>query len=108
MFGPADYLLRPLTDQDEAILWDMLYLALSPESGEVPPPDIVHRPEYERFVESWGRPGDRGFVALEKAGRALLGAVWLRAQGENDPAVPPQYRKRVGEYFRRVADELEQ
>jgi len=86
MFGPADYLLRPLTDQDEAILWDMLYLALSPESGEVPPPNIVHRPEYERFVESWGRPGDRGFVALEKAGRALLGAVWLRAQGENDPA----------------------
>jgi GNAT superfamily N-acetyltransferase len=46
----------------------------------------VHRPEYERFVENWGRPGDRGFVALEKAGRALLGAVWLRAQRENDPA----------------------
>ena len=86
MFAPADYLLRPLTAQDEAILWDMLYLALSPESGEVPPPEIVHRPEYERFVEGWGRPGDCGFVALEKAGRALLGAVWLRAQVEKDPA----------------------
>jgi GNAT superfamily N-acetyltransferase len=86
MFGPADYLLRPLNDQDEPILWDMLYLALSPESGEVPPPEIVHRPEYERFVEGWGRPGDCGFVASEKAGGALLGAVWLRAQLANDPA----------------------
>jgi hypothetical protein len=35
-------------------------------------------------------------------------ASGTQAQGENDPAVPPQYRKRVGEYFRRVADELEQ
>ena len=86
MFGPADYLLRPLNDQDETILWGMLYLALSPESGEVPPPDIVHRPEYERFVEGWGRPGDRGFVASEKAGGALLGAVWLRSQLKDDPA----------------------
>jgi hypothetical protein len=90
MFAPADYLLRLLTAQDEAILWDMLYLALSPESGEVPPPEIVHRPEYERFVEGWGRPGDCGIVALEKAGRALLGAVWLRAQLEKDPESDPR------------------
>jgi GNAT superfamily N-acetyltransferase len=84
MFAPADYLLRPLTAQDEAILWDMLYQALSPESGEVPPPEIVHRPEYERFVEGWGRPGDCGFVAHDKTGGALLGAVWLRARLETD------------------------
>jgi predicted Zn-dependent protease len=30
------------------------------------------------------------------------------ASGESDPAVPPEYRQRVGDYFRRVADELEQ
>jgi hypothetical protein len=35
-------------------------------------------------------------------------ATGSEAKGENDPAVPPQYRKRVGDYFRRVADELEQ
>ena len=86
MFAPADYILRPLTAHDEAILWEMLYLALSPESGEAPPREIVHRPEYERFVEGWGRPDDRGFVALDKPARALLGAVWLRGRLESDPA----------------------
>src|SRR5438477_10422529 len=86
MFAPADYILRPLTAHDEAILWDMLYLALSPESGDAPPPEIVHRPEYERFVEGWGRPDDRGFVALDKPARALLGAVCLRGRLESVPA----------------------
>ena len=91
MFAPADYILRPLTAHDEAILWDMLYQALSPESGEAPPPEIVHRPEYVRFVEGWGRPGDRGFVAFDKAEAALLGAVWLRAPMESEPAdAPPE------------------
>ena len=91
MFAPADYFLRPLTADDEAILWDMLYQALSPVGGEPPPPEIVRRPEYRRFVEDWGRPGDRGFVALDKAGEALLGAVWLRARVESDPAnAPPE------------------
>src|SRR5438876_649706 len=89
MFAPADYVLRPLTADDEAILWDMLYLALSPEGGEAPPRDIVHRPEFARFVKVWGRPGDRGFVAFDKAEKALLGAVWLREQLENDPAEAP-------------------
>jgi GNAT superfamily N-acetyltransferase len=89
MFAPADYVLRPLTVHDEAVLWDMLYLALSPEAGEAPPPEIVHRPEYGRFVESWGRPDDRGFVAFDKAERALLGAVWLRGRLESDSAQAP-------------------
>lgn len=89
MFAPADYVLRPLTVHDEAILWDMLYQALSPEGGEAPPPEIVHRPEYGRFVEGWGRPDDRGFVGFDKTGGALLGAVWLRARLESDPAEAP-------------------
>ena len=91
MFTPADYVLRPLTAQDEAILWDMLYQALSPEGAEAPPPEIVHRPEYGRFVEDWGRPDDRGFVAFDKAGGALLGTVWLRERLGNDTAdLPPE------------------
>ncbi len=91
MFAPADYVLRPLTAHDEAILWDMLYLALSPEGGEAPPREIVRRPEYGRFVEDWGRPDDRGFVAFDKAEEALLGAVWLRARLQSDPAdAPPE------------------
>jgi GNAT superfamily N-acetyltransferase len=85
MFAPADYVLRPLTPHDEAILWDMLYEAISRQGEEPPPREIVHRPEYGRFVKGWGGPGDRGFVAFEKAEEALLGAVWLRGNLEGEP-----------------------
>ena len=30
----------------------------------------------------------------------------LRAAGASDAPVPPQYKKRVGDYFQRVDDEL--
>ncbi len=91
MFTPADYVLRPLTAHDETILWDMLYQALSSEGEEPPPREIVHRAEYSRFVLGWGRPGDRGFVAFDKAEEAMLGAVWLRASLEIEPVdAPPE------------------
>jgi len=46
-----------------------------------------------------GNPGDpSGFDGTEK----------LRASGQSDAAVPAKYRKRVGEYFQRVADEIGQ
>lgn len=32
----------------------------------------------------------------------------IRASGQSDAAVPPRYQRRVGEYFQRVADELDQ
>jgi len=86
MFAPADYVLRPLTPHDEAMLWDMLYEAISREDDEPPRREIVRRPEYARFVKGWGSPGDRGFVAFEKAEEAFLGAVWLRGNLEGEPA----------------------
>ncbi len=78
MFAPADYDLRPLTSSDEAILWKMLCEALRPAIGEEPAREILQRPEYARYVEGWGRPGDIGFVAHDKNEKTLLGAVWLR------------------------------
>jgi GNAT superfamily N-acetyltransferase len=89
MFAPADYVLRPLTPYDEAMLWDMLYEAIIRQDEEPPPREILRRPEYGRFVKGWGRPGDRGFVAFEKAEEALLGAVWLRGNLEGEPADAP-------------------
>jgi GNAT superfamily N-acetyltransferase len=89
MFAPADYVLRPLTADDEALLWEMLYQALSPPEGEAPSREIMHRPEYARYVESWGRPSDKGYVAHEKNQGTLLGAVWLRAPVESSPGEAP-------------------
>lgn len=88
MFAPADYDLRPLTNDDEATLWAMLNVGLRSPEGEEPPRDIVQRPEYARYVEGWGRPGDTGFVAQDKTEEKILGAVWLRAPLEQD--TPPE------------------
>lgn len=95
-----DYVIRPLTAEDEPILWEMLYQALqNAETGETPARDIVRQPEFARYVEGWGQAGDRGFVARDPNDEHLLGAVWFRPPaGEAMPelafAVTPGHRRR--------------
>ena len=78
----------------------MLYQALQrAEDEDAVPREIVRRPEYARYVEDWGRPGDSGFVAHDGEGGQLLGAVWFRPPaGAETPelafAVKPDQRKR--------------
>jgi ribosomal protein S18 acetylase RimI-like enzyme len=102
-----DYVIRQLTPADEPILWEMLYQALQTSEG-APPRGVVRQPEFARYAESWGRPGDTGFVAHDaKRKDELLGAVWLRsararheAPGAEEPtpelafAVKPGRRRR--------------
>ena len=82
-----DYVIRPLTAAAEPILWDMLYQALQTSEG-APPPDVVKRPEFARYVEDWGRPNDAVFVAHDKASGGLLGAVWIRRVSDQLDAPP--------------------
>jgi GNAT superfamily N-acetyltransferase len=89
MFAPADYILRPLTGDDEVVLREMLYQALSPPGAEAPSREIMQRPEYARYVEGWGRPADRGYVVHDKDEGTILGAVWLRAPVECSPGDEP-------------------
>jgi GNAT superfamily N-acetyltransferase len=94
-----NYVIRPLTPADEPMLWEVLYQALQTTEDETAPSrDIVRRPEYARYVEGWGRPGDAGFVAHDAHDRQLLGAVWFRPPaGDVTPelafAVKPGHRK---------------
>jgi GNAT superfamily N-acetyltransferase len=83
-----NYVIRQLTPEDEPILWEMLYQGLSaPGKRELPAREIVHRPEFARYVEGWGRANDTGFVAHNKKDGMLLGAVWLRnPSGKSDTA----------------------
>ena len=76
-----DYVIRPLTSEDEPILWEMLYHALQTHEGQTAPSaEVVRRPEFARFVENWGRAGDTGFVAHDSDEKNhVLGAVWCRA-----------------------------
>jgi GNAT superfamily N-acetyltransferase len=86
MFTLADYELRPLAAADESILWEMLYLGIRSGKGAELPREIVQRPEYARYVQSWGQLGDTGFIAHDKDSGAALGAVWLReAPSEGTP-----------------------
>jgi ribosomal protein S18 acetylase RimI-like enzyme len=103
-----DYKIRPLTPEDEPILWEMLYYALYSAQREAPPREIVQQPQFARYVDAWGRAGDRGFLAHEAGGPQVLGAAWLRLPTSEDQgsasahdatpelafAVHPQHRQR--------------
>jgi GNAT superfamily N-acetyltransferase len=84
-----EYVIRQLTPGDEPILWEMLYQGLSsPGKKELPPREIVRRPEFARYVEGWGRVSDTGFVAHSKKDGMLLGSVWLRKPSDKSNAAP--------------------
>src|SRR6476469_479819 len=77
-----DYTIRPLTNEDEPVLWEMLYQVLR-TSENAPPREIVRKHEYSRHVAGWGRPGDSGFVAFDRRHNDdLLGAAWFRLPSE--------------------------
>lgn len=96
-----DYVIRPLAAEDELLLWEMLYQGMSSlQEQERPSREIVHRPEFSRYVEGWGRPGDAGFVAHDKKDESLLGAVWLR-QPIHEADAPPELALSVKPEHRR-------
>lgn len=71
-------IIRPLTTEDEPFLWEMLYQAVHVAEGQTAPPRaIVYQPELACYVQGWGREGDCGFLASDKANQPL-GAAWLR------------------------------
>jgi GNAT superfamily N-acetyltransferase len=84
-----DYEIRSLLPNDEPILREMVYQGLSSTGNHQPSRDIVQRPEFSRYAEGWGRPGDTGFVAHDKKDGSVVGAVWLR-KPVNKPDAPPE------------------
>lgn len=102
-----DFKIRPLTPDDESILWDMLYYAVA-STPEAPERDVLQKPELARYVAGWGREGDHGFLAHDAESGAPFAAAWLRLPvGEHkgfgyvDEATPelafavhPQHRNR--------------
>jgi ribosomal protein S18 acetylase RimI-like enzyme len=75
---------RVAEPQHEPLLREMLYLAVFVPQGETPPPpSIVAQPELARYVNSWGRPGDDGVIALAPDSYPI-GAAWLRLWSEDD------------------------
>jgi ribosomal protein S18 acetylase RimI-like enzyme len=87
------YSIRSLLPTDEPSLWEMLYHALYVPVGEPAlSRDIIQLPEIARYVQGWGRSGDRGCLAIPVPGGCAndsqtgqsLGAVWVRLWTEHD------------------------
>jgi ribosomal protein S18 acetylase RimI-like enzyme len=77
--------IRSLTPADQPFLWEMLYQALYVAADQIPPPrEMIYQPDLARYVQDWGRSGDRGFVAIDDKTGQPIGALWLRLLiGEN-------------------------
>lgn len=73
------YSIRPLTNEDEPFLWEMLYQAAHmAEEGETTVKAVIAHPVLARYVKDWGRQDDIGFVAIELNSNQSVGAAWLR------------------------------
>jgi ribosomal protein S18 acetylase RimI-like enzyme len=70
---------RTAVSGDEALLRDYLWLSVFVAPGAaLPPAALVDRPEVALYVDGWGRYGDDGVVAIDRASGADVGAAWLR------------------------------
>jgi ribosomal protein S18 acetylase RimI-like enzyme len=80
-----NYTIRPLTQEDEPFLWQMLYEAAHmAEEGNLTVQDAMNNPELDRYVKNWGTKGDMGFVATLVDSNQPVGAAWVRLlNGEN-------------------------
>lgn len=79
------YTIRPITPEDEEILWLMLFYAahVFEEAGKTLA-DVKTNNGLAQYVINWGRSGDLGFLAVEDESDKVLGAVWARLfTGEN-------------------------
>ena len=113
------YKIQLISKIDIPFLWDMLYKIRSArclrEGKALPSRDILNTPELAKYVQNWGRTGDKGFMAISTYNQALIGAAWYRLFKENDKgygyidsetpeiaiAVLPEYRTHLGSLERR-------
>jgi ribosomal protein S18 acetylase RimI-like enzyme len=74
-----NFSLRPATLDDVPFLWDMLYYAAHmSEEGATSSEAARDHPDLNKWVDGWGRAGDRGMIAFDPATQRKLGAAWLR------------------------------
>jgi ribosomal protein S18 acetylase RimI-like enzyme len=74
-----NYSIRPLSSSDQQFLWEMLYQSLHVPAGGRPfPRDVISRPELSKYVKSWGRSSDLGYLAIDVVNGEAIGAAWLR------------------------------
>lgn len=69
--------VRPIVPADQAVLWDLLHVALwDPPPAGLRPREILRHPGVRIYAEDWGRPGDVGVIG--EIDGEVAGACWMR------------------------------
>ena len=72
-------ILRPLVAADQALLWELLLVALwDPPPAPLRPREILQSPHVRIYAENWGAPTDVGVVAEASPAGPPQGACWMR------------------------------
>ena len=82
------YKIQLISKMNVLFLWDMLYEIRSArclrEGKVLPSKDILKMPELAKYVQDWGRKGDKGFIAISRDNQVPIGAAWYRLFTEDD------------------------
>ena len=74
--------IRPLREEEIALLRDFLYEAIFiPEGVEAPPKSVVDLPELRLYIEDFGKWADDLCLVAECDGK-VVGAVWTRIMND--------------------------
>ena len=74
--------IRPLREEEIALLRDFLYEAIFiPEGVEAPPKSVVDLPELRLYIEDFGKRADDLCLVAECDGK-VVGAVWTRIMND--------------------------
>lgn len=82
-----EWLIRPGTRYDTAVLQQMIYEALywQPDAEREPFEFVIAHEEISRYVDGWGRPGDYAVVAEHSGDLRGIGAAWYRLFSQDAP-----------------------
>lgn len=80
-----EFIIREAFPADEPFLREMLYNSLYvPLDAKPFDRDIIKQPEILKYVESWGRSGDIGLIAIDSSLDEAVGAAWIRLFSYSD------------------------
>ncbi len=71
--------IRPATQVDEPVLWEMLFEAAHMrEEGHTAVHAVKDRPDLALYVTGWKRVDDLGVIAIDTEKNLAVGAAWVR------------------------------
>ena len=76
---------RPVTQEDAAFLWEMLYYAAHMDEDGEALESAKTNPDLAPYVTNWGQTGDVGLIALDSRTQTEIGAAWARRMPSTFP-----------------------